>query len=137
AKPKIARSLRTVAGPIIGVGGCAVLLIAAQPDLGTCLVICATLAAMLIAAGLPIRQLLLVAGVGAFLVLVFAIVEPYRRARLTAFMNPWADHGASGYQAVQGQIAIGSGGLFGHGLGASQQAARARSEEHTSALPPL
>src|SRR5262249_59437052 len=88
---------------------------------GTCLVICATLAAMLIAAGLPLRQLALVAGVGAFLVLVFAIVEPYRRARLTAFMNPWADHGASGYQAVQGQIAIGSGGLFGHGLGGSVQ----------------
>jgi cell division protein FtsW len=131
ARPKIARSLRTVAGPILGVGGCALLLIAAQPDLGTGLVISATLAAMLIAAGLPIRQLALVAGVGAFLVLVFAIVEPYRRARLTAFMNPWADHGASGYQAVQGQIAIGSGGLFGHGLGASVQKTSYLPEAHT------
>jgi cell division protein FtsW len=121
AKPKIARSLRTVAGPIIGVGGCALLLIAGQPDLGTALVIAGTLGAMLIAAGLPIRQLGLVVGVGAFLILIFAILEPYRRARLTAFLNPWADHGASGYQAVQGQIAIGSGGLFGHGLGASVQ----------------
>jgi len=131
ARPKIARNLRTVAGPILGVGGCAGLLIASQPDLGTCLVICATLAAMLIAAGLPLRQLALVAGVGAFLVLVFAIVEPYRRARLTAFMNPWADHGASGYQAVQGQIAIGSGGLFGHGLGASVQKTSYLPEAHT------
>jgi cell division protein FtsW len=121
ARPKIARNLRTVAGPIFGVGACALLLIAAQPDLGTALVISFTLAAMLIAAGLPIRQLALVAGVGAFLVLVFAIVEPYRRARLTAFLDPWADHGASGYQAVQGQIAIGSGGWLGLGLGQSVQ----------------
>jgi cell division protein FtsW len=131
ARPKMARSLRTVAGPILGVGGCALLLIAAQPDLGTGLVISATLAAMLVAAGLPIRQLGLVVGVGAFLVTIFALVEPYRRARLTAFLNPWADHGASGYQAVQGQIAIGSGGLFGHGLGASVQKTSYLPEAHT------
>jgi cell division protein FtsW len=131
ARPKIARSLRTVGGPILGVGGCALLLIAAQPDLGTALVISATLAAMLVSAGLPIRQLGLVAGAGAFVVLVFAIAEPYRRARLTAFLNPWADHGASGYQAVQGQIAIGSGGLFGHGLGASVQKTSYLPEAHT------
>jgi cell division protein FtsW len=131
ARPKIAFSLRGVAGPILGVGGCALLLIAAQPDLGTALVISASLAAMLVAAGLPLRQLGLVAAAGAFLVMIFALVEPYRRARLTAFMNPWADHGASGYQAVQGQIAIGSGGLFGHGLGASVQKTSYLPEAHT------
>ena len=101
----------------MGVGAAAVLLIAAQPDLGTALVICFTLAAMLVAAGMPLRQLGLVAAVGAFLVLVFAILEPYRRARLTAFLNPWADAGGSGFQSVQGQIALGSGGLFGLGPG--------------------
>jgi cell division protein FtsW len=131
ARPKIARNLRTVAGPIVGVGGCALLLVAAEPDLGTALVISATLVAMLVAAGLPLRQLGLVLGVGAFLVVVFAIVEPYRRARLTAFLNPWADHGTSGYQAVQGQIAIGSGGLLGNGLGASVQKTSYLPEAHT------
>src|SRR5665809_158250 len=50
ARPKLARSLRAVAAPVIGVGGCAVLLIMAQPDLGTSLVICFTMAAMLVAA---------------------------------------------------------------------------------------
>ena len=55
--------------------------------------ICFTLAAMLVAAGLPLRQLGLVAGGGALLVLLFALLEPYRRARLTAFLNPW-DHAA-------------------------------------------
>ena len=64
-----------------------VVLIALQPDLGTALVISFTMAALLIAAGLPLRQLALVAAVGA-LVVLFALVEPYRRARLTAFLDP-------------------------------------------------
>lgn len=131
ARPKIARSLRTLAGPVLGVGAAAVLLIAVQPDLGTALVICFTLAALLIAAGVPIRQLLIVAAVGAGFVLLFALVEPYRRARLTAFLNPWADAGGAGFQAVQGQIAIGSGGLFGLGPGQSVQKIFYLPEAHT------
>jgi cell division protein FtsW len=131
ARPKIAGSLRTVAGPVLGVGGAAVLLIASQPDLGTALVICFTLAALLVAAGLPLRQLGLVAGVGAFAVLLFALLEPYRRARLFSFLDPWQHAGGAGFQSVQGQIAIGSGGLFGHGLGASIQKIYYVPEAHT------
>jgi cell division protein FtsW len=131
ARPKIARSLRLVVAPVIGVAGIAILLILGQPDLGTALVISATIAAMLVAAGLPLRQLGLIAGVAAFLVLVFAILEPYRRARLTAFLNPWADAGGTGFQAVQGQIAIGSGGLFGLGPGQSVQKIFYLPEAHT------
>ena len=130
-RPKIGRSLRLVAVPVMGVGGCAVLLIMAQPDLGTALVICFTMAAMLVAAGLPMRQLGLVAGAGAVLVLLFALLEPYRRARLTAFVNPWADAGGSGFQSVQGQIAIGSGGIFGVGSGQSVQKIFYLPEAHT------
>ncbi len=131
ARPKIARSLKTLAGPVLGVGAAAVLLVVVQPDLGTALVICFTLAALLIAAGVPIRQLALVAGVGVCLVMIFALLEPYRRARLTAFMNPWADAGGSGFQAVQGQIAIGSGGVFGLGPGQSVQKIFYLPEAHT------
>jgi cell division protein FtsW len=131
ARPRIAKSLRGVAGPIIGVGGAALLLILAQPDLGTSLVICFTLAALLVAAGLPLRQLGLVAAVGALLVLLFALIEPYRRDRLTTFLNPWADAGGSGFQAVQGQIAIGSGGMFGLGPGQSVQKIFYLPEAHT------
>jgi cell division protein FtsW len=131
ARPKIARSLRLVAAPIIGVGGAAVLLVMAQPDLGTALVICFTMASILVAAGVPLRQLGLVAAAGATLVLLFAIFEPYRRARLTSFMNPWADAGGAGFQAVQGQIAIGSGGLFGLGPGQSVQKIFYLPEAHT------
>jgi len=131
ARPKIARNIRTLVGPVIGVGAAAILLIAAQPDLGTDLVICFTLAMMLIAAGLPMRQLGLVAGVGGVLVALFALFEPYRRARLTAFLDPWDHASGAGFQAVQGQIAIGSGGLFGHGLGASIQKIFYVPEAHT------
>ncbi|HEX5620079.1 MAG TPA: putative lipid II flippase FtsW [Solirubrobacteraceae bacterium] len=131
AKPKLAQSLRGVAGPVLVVGGMAVLLIMAQPDLGTALVICATVAAMLVAAGTPLRQLGLVAGVGAFLVLVFALIDPERTARLTTFMNPWAHASTEGFQAVQGQIAIGSGGLFGLGPGQSVQKIFYLPEAHT------
>src|SRR6478609_6625804 len=131
ARPKIARNIRTLVGPVIGVGAAAILLIAAQPDLGTDLVICATLAMMLVAAGLPMRQLGLIAAVGGTFVALFALFEPYRRARLTAFLDPWQHASGSGFQAVQGQIAIGSGGLFGHGLGASIQKIFYVPEAHT------
>ena len=131
ARPRLARSLRGVAGPIFLPSGCAVLLIAAQPDLGTALVVGFTIAAMLVAAGLPLRQLGLVAGVAALLVVLFALLEPYRRARLTAFINPWDHAGTIGFQSVQGQIAIGSGGLFGVGPGQSVQKIFYLPEAHT------
>jgi cell division protein FtsW len=54
-------------------------------------------------------------------VVLYALARPYARARLTSFVNPWAHASGSGFQAVQGQIAIGSGGLFGVGPGQSVQ----------------
>jgi cell division protein FtsW len=51
------------------------------------------------------------------LIVLYALVRPYARARLTSFLDPWAHASSSGFQAVQGQIAIGSGGLFGVGPG--------------------
>jgi cell division protein FtsW len=62
---------------------------------------------------------------------VLALLEPYRRARLTSFLNPWADAGGSGFQAVQGQIAIGSGGFLGVGPGQSVQKIFYLPEAHT------
>src|SRR6266542_5981350 len=91
ARPRIARELRLGAGPVLAPGICAIALVFAQPDLGTALVIGMTLAAMLLVAGVPVRQKVLVAAAGAVLVGLFALLEPYRRARLTAFLNPWAD----------------------------------------------
>jgi cell division protein FtsW len=89
--------------------------------MGTALVVAFTLASVLIAAGVPMRHLALIAAAGAFLVVVFALIAPYRRARLTSFLDPWAHAGSTGFQAVQGQIALGSGGLLGRGPGQSVQ----------------
>jgi cell division protein FtsW len=131
AKPKLVPNLRRIAGPVFLPAGSAVLLIAAQPDLGTALVIGFTLAAMLVAAGLPLRQLGLIAGGVSLLIILFALLEPYRRDRLTAFLNPWDHAGTIGFQSVQGQIAIGSGGLFGVGPGQSVQKVFYLPEAHT------
>jgi cell division protein FtsW len=111
--------------------GSAVLLIASQPDLGTALVISFTMAAMLVAAGMPIRWLLSATGVGSLLVIMYAMTASYRRDRLMTFLDPWAHAGNEGFQSVQGQIAIGSGGLLGRGLGQSQQKNLFLPEAHT------
>jgi cell division protein FtsW len=131
AQPRLAHSLRGVLGPVLGVGGGAVLLILVEPDLGTALVVCFTLSAMLVAAGLPLRQLGLAAAAGGVLVLLYALMDPERTERLTTFMNPWADASGAGFQSVQGQIAVGSGGLFGLGPGQSVQKIFYLPEAHT------
>jgi cell division protein FtsW len=117
--------------PLLLVAGTAILLVASQPDLGTALVMSFTVTAMLVAAGMPIRFLAIGAGAVAVLVLLYALSEPYRRARLTTFLDPWAHAGDAGFQAVQGQIALGSGGLFGRGIGQSVQKIFYLPEAHT------
>jgi cell division protein FtsW len=117
--------------PLLLMAGTAILLVASQPDLGTALVMSFTVTAMLVAAGMPIRFLAMGAGALALLVLVYALSEPYRRARLTTFLDPWAHAGDAGFQAVQGQIALGSGGLFGRGIGQSVQKIFYLPEAHT------
>jgi cell division protein FtsW len=120
-RPRQVHDLSALAKPLLLVVGAACLLVFTQPDLGTAMVIAFTVAAMLIAAGIPLGKLGVIAGSMLGLVLVYAIVQPYARARLTSFIDPWAHASGSGFQAVQGQIAIGSGGLFGVGPGQSVQ----------------
>jgi cell division protein FtsW len=129
-RPKILRRWQNL-GPLGLVAGAAVLLVATQPDLGTALVICFTMAAMLVAAGMPVRWLLSATGIGSMLVLFYAMSASYRRDRLMTFLDPWAHAGSQGFQAVQGQIAIGSGGLTGRGLGESLQKNLFLPEAHT------
>jgi cell division protein FtsW len=129
-RPKILRRWQNL-GPLGLVAGAAVLLVASQPDLGTALVICFTMAAMLVAAGMPVRWLLSATGIGSMLVLFYAMSASYRRDRLMTFLDPWAHAGSQGFQAVQGQIAIGSGGLTGRGLGESLQKNLFLPEAHT------
>jgi cell division protein FtsW len=130
-EPRQLRTLRGLAKPLLAIIGLSCALVASQPDLGTALVIALAMAALLVAGGVPIRHMATFAAIGIFLVAVFALLEPYRRARLTAFLHPWADPGGAGFQSVQGQIALGSGGLFGVGLGQSVQKIFYLPEAHT------
>jgi cell division protein FtsW len=130
-KPRIVLTAKGILSPLLVVVGVACLLIASQPDLGTALVIAFTIGAILVAAGMPIGLLGRCLLVAAALVALFALLEPYRRARLTAFIDPWAHADSSGFQSVQGQIAMGSGGMFGRGLGESVQKIFFLPEAHT------
>lgn len=130
-RPKRMQTVQGLVSPLLLVVGAACLLIASQPDLGTALVIGFTVGALLLVAGAPLRVLGTLAGSAALLVTLFAILEPYRRARLTSFLDPWADAAGAGFQSVQGQIALGSGGLFGLGPGQSVQKIFYLPEAHT------
>jgi cell division protein FtsW len=119
--PKRMRGLRQAIMPIAVVAGPACLLIVVEPDLGTTLVVAFTITVLLIAGGMPLRYIVLLGIVAGAVVIMLALAQPYQRARLTAFLNPWASKSTAGFQAVQGQIALGSGGLVGVGLGKSVQ----------------
>jgi len=134
ARPRRVRTLGGLAMPLTLVVGAGCALLMAQPDMGTALVICAAIGALLMAGGARIRHLVLLAGGLALVALIVALIEPYRRARLTAFIDPWADAGDTGFQAVQAMIAIGSGGLFGVGLGESVQKVFYLPEAHTDMI---
>jgi len=130
-RPGRLRTMRPVIRPLLVVAGAAIVLIVSQPDLGTALVIAFTMGTLLLVSGAPMAMLTRIGAVGAVLVLLFALVDPERVSRLTAFVNPWADATDTGFQAVQGQIALGSGGLFGVGIGESVQKVFYLPEAHT------
>ncbi len=101
--------------------GFTVLIVLRQPDLGTSLIIATTAFAMLFVAGENTYRLLftLLCGCGAFV--LAAISSPYRLRRLAAFLKPWKDPTNVGFHIIQSLLAVGSGGLFGLGLGGSKQ----------------
>ncbi|HWM55278.1 MAG TPA: FtsW/RodA/SpoVE family cell cycle protein, partial [Solirubrobacterales bacterium] len=109
-KPKRVRSLEGLM-PFLLVVGVAALLIVAEPDLGTTMVVAFAVAATLVAAGARLRDLAVIALVLGFFALLMTAIEPYRMARLTSFLDPGADTAGAGFQAAQAKIALGSGGL--------------------------
>ena len=105
--------------PYLIVLGVLAAVVVVQPDLGMVLVLGSVTLAMLFFAGARLRHLGAIAlGCVPFVFLAIRIA-PYRMARLLSFLNPFAHSTTSGYQTIQSLIAVGSGGLFGRGLGAS------------------
>jgi cell division protein FtsW len=132
-KPKRARTIEGLM-PFLLVVGATTLLIVAEPDLGTAMVVAFAVTATLVAAGARLRDLALI-GLGlAFFALLMTVIEPYRMARLTGFLNPGADATGAGFQAAQAKIALGSGGLFGVGIGNGVQKAFYLPEAHTDMI---
>lgn len=119
--------------PMIILAAVAVLLLM-EPDFGATVVIAGTVMCMLFLAGVKLRYYigLLISVCGCLAILAFS--SPYRVARLTAFLDPWADQFNSGYQLTQSLIAFGRGGWSGVGLGDSVQKLFYLPEAHTDFL---
>src|SRR5262249_21827792 len=109
-------------------------LILVEPDLGTAIAIVVMISAILLVSGIPGRTLGGGLGIAATLGLMAVWFEPYRRARLFSFLNPWQDAQGAGFQTVQAMIGLGSGGIFGVGLGQSVQKANYLPEAHTDMI---
>ena len=107
--------------PVLSILAPGILLVAAQPDVGTLSILVVIIFSMLYLAGTPKIYLTVLAllGIIAFAVLLWA--APYRVKRLTTFLHPELDPQGIGYQINQAYLAVGSGGVFGLGLGHSRQ----------------
>jgi cell division protein FtsW len=128
------RTLRDLARPIGMLVGLFCLLVLVEPDLGTVITLVVMVGAILLVSGTPLPTLAaaytLVIGLGAFV----SYISPYRRARLLTFLDPWKDPLGAGLQNVQAQISIGSGGIFGRGLGQGIEKIHYLPEAHTDMI---
>lgn len=110
------------------------ILLLAQPDFGTLVVLACVLLGMLFLAGVPLWMFGLMVLLAGGLFALLAVTSPYRLERLTTFMNPWDDPFNSGFQLTQALIAFGRGDWLGVGLGGSVQKLLYLPEAHTDFL---
>ena len=109
-------------------------LIVIEPDLGTAICIVVMLSALLLVSGTPLPTLGAAGAIACSLGALAIWLEPYRRERLLSFLNPWDDAQNTGFQSVQALIAMGSGGIFGKGLGQGVQKINFLPEAHTDMI---
>jgi cell division protein FtsW len=128
------RRLAELARPVGLLVGVFCLLVLAEPDLGTAIAIVVMVAAMLLVSGVPLPTLAAGSGIFALAGLVAIWFEPYRRARIFSFLDPWHDAQGAGFQTVQALISLGSGGIFGRGLGQSISKDSYLPEAHTDMI---
>jgi cell division protein FtsW len=116
-----ARDFNSIGFPALFWVGVCFVLVLREPDLGTATLFLLTAFAMLFAGGARLRHLAIGAAIAVPALLAFVWASPYRRARFTAFLHPAADPKGTGYHILQSLYGLGSGGLFGVGLGQSRQ----------------
>ena len=134
ARRKPPQSLTELWRPIGLLFGVFAALIVLEPDLGTVIAIVVMMLAILLVSGTPMRVLVSGTAIITALGLAAIYIEPYRRARFFSFLNPWHDAQGAGFQTVQAMIGLGSGGIFGVGLGQGVQKIFYLPEAHTDMI---
>jgi cell division protein FtsW len=134
ARRRAPQTLAELARPIGLVAAVFCALILVEPDLGTVICIVVMLGGLLLVAGTPVRLLGTAAAIATAVGMAAIWIEPYRRARVLSFLNPWDDAQGAGFQSVQALIGLGSGGLFGKGLGQGVQKIFYLPEAHTDMI---
>ncbi len=119
-KDALLDSLGHVLAPVAAILGSASVLLLAQPDFGNLMLIVVPAFVMLAASRVPLRFVFGLGATGALAMTALAMSADYRKARLLGFLDPFANAQGSGLQAVQSMVALGTGGLFGVGLGQSR-----------------
>ncbi len=128
------RTLRELWRPIGLLLGVFCILILAEPDLGTAISLVVVVLAVLLVSGTPGATLASGGGIVVALGLLAIWLEPYRRARILSFLDPWKDPQGAGFQTVQALISLGSGGMFGVGLGHGVAKVNYLPEAHTDMI---
>lgn len=117
--------------PHVVIPGVPILLVLAEPDMGTAVVLGLLVFVMTFVGGIRIKHLAIAAGPASFIAACLVWFVPYRRERFLAFLDPWQHAQTSGHQLVQSFLAFGAGGLWGVGLGAGKQKLHYLPEAHT------
>jgi cell division protein FtsW len=128
------QTLGDLARPVGLLVGVFCLLVLVEPDLGTVITIVIMVGAMLLVSGTRLPTLAAAYGIVLTLGAIAAWTSPYRRARLLIFLDPWKDPSNNGLQNVQALISLGSGGIFGRGLGQSIGKIHYLPEAHTDMI---
>jgi cell division protein FtsW len=119
-KDALLGDIRHVLFPVAAILGSVSFLLLAQPDFGNVLLIVCPAFVMLFASRVPLRFVFGLGTLGALAMAAMAMSADYRKDRLLGFLDPFADARNTGLQAVQSMVALGTGGLFGVGLGQSR-----------------
>jgi cell division protein FtsW len=128
------RNLGELARPIglVVAAFCALILV--EPDLGTVIALVLVIGAILVVSGAPLRVLAMGGSLAAGLAFAAIWMTPYRRERFFSFLDPWQDAQGTGFQTVQAMIGLGSGGIFGRGMGQGIEKINYLPEAHTDMI---
>lgn len=136
-KEPILDSWKHLLVPFLPVAGFIILLILAEGDVGNALLIAVIAAGMLFAVGAPLRLFVVLGTLGLLGIAALTMAAPYRMSRFTSWLDPSADRLGDGWQVTQGQFALGTGGWWGVGLGASREKWGSLPEAHTDFIFPV